>query len=139
MKLFFKKPFFLMIFTALLVLFSCGVVKDCDQIGLAFYNCLKTKDFSYVTTFLDKEALSHTPENVWIDGLRKKDIDLGNVLSVKRIDFETVTKDRVTRVGIKYKVVYSGAVMFEKLEFIQRGSEYKITYYQFNADSLLVY
>jgi len=128
-----------MIFTAWTLLFSCGVIKDCDQIGLAFYNCLKTKDFAFVITLLDEEALKNTPSEVWIEGLRKKDSDFGNVLNVKRIDFETVTKDRVTRVGIKYKVVYSDAVMFEKLEFIQRGSEYKITYYQFNADSLLVY
>ncbi|MBQ5452270.1 MAG: hypothetical protein IIU03_11930 [Bacteroidales bacterium] len=130
--------FMLAAFAVLTFFSSCGVVKNCDEIGMEFYRCLRDGNYEGVLPLLDKEALKYTPEEKWIDGLKYKAKSLGAMFKPQRIAFETVTMERVTRVGIKYKVIYAGADMYEKLEFIERDGEYKITFYQYNPDSLLV-
>ena len=136
-EFFFKITVFFMIFTAC-IFSSCGAVKNCDEIGGEFYNFIKTERFEGVTELVDSEAFKVTPEEMWIENLEKKRHDAGQLLNVRRIDFETLTSDRVTRVGIWYKAVYTRAELFEKLEFIEREDGYKITFYQFDVDSLAV-
>ena len=130
--------FLLTVFAVLPFFSSCGSVKDCDQIGEEFYDCLQNENYERVFSLLDNEALKYTPKEIWLDGFKYKKKNLGTILRAQRIAFERITQDRVTRVGIKYKVIYAGADMFEKLEFIERDGDYKITFYQFNTDSLLV-
>lgn len=139
-----RKKYFMILLASVaavlsIALQSCGSVKDCDKIGGEFYNCLKTRQFSSVVQLIDEDALKATPADSWVNGLITKDQELGALLNVERINFETLTKDRVTTVGIKYKAIYSAGETFEKLEFIERGDRYWITYYQFNEDSTLVY
>ena len=117
---------------------SCGPVKDCDEVGQEFYRSLRDGDIDKAMLQLDPEAISHTPENIWRQGLIKKSSDLGMILNVERNDFESETKDNVTRVAIKYTIQYSKATMFERLEFIERDSRYRITYYKFDEDSTMV-
>ncbi|MBR4266128.1 MAG: hypothetical protein IKQ46_08755 [Bacteroidales bacterium] len=138
MKKILNKTIYTVLLIITIALMSCGSVKQCDQIGIQFYNYLKAKQFEAIIDLLDKEALNASPAEVWLEGLARKDEVFGNVLNVERYDFESVTEDRVTRVGIKYKVIYPEATMFEKLEFVERDNEYKITFYKFDEDSLKI-
>lgn len=117
---------------------SCGPVKDCDEKGNEFYKYLKNKDFEHIDQYLDPEAIENTPIEIWRKGLEKKNADYGLILNVERRDFETHTSDNVTRVAIKYKVTYTKCTMYERLEFIERNADYKITYYGFDEDSTMV-
>lgn len=137
--LFLCKKNFVVIFLCLVFCFGCGAVKDCDEIGNDFFNSLKLRDYDKALSLVDEEAFKYTDKEKWLQGLEHKEENFGLPLSFKRIDFETITQNRVTRVGIKYRVIYVGAELFEKLEFIQRDNQYKITFYQFNSDSTLVY
>ena len=133
----FKITLFLTVLTTF-VFSSCGAVRDCDDTGGEFFRCIKEERVSDVIKLIDAEALKVSPENVWIECLEKKAHKAGQLLSSRRIDFETLTTDRVTRVGIWYKNVYSETELFEKLEFVEREDGFKITYYNFDEDSLAV-
>ncbi|MBQ1696737.1 MAG: hypothetical protein II075_02525, partial [Bacteroidales bacterium] len=87
---------------------------------------------------VDDEAIHNTPRQIWLDGLKEKDKSLGLLLNVQRQDFESYTVDNVTRLAIKYKTYYTNGTMFERLEFIERQGNFKITFYQYNEDSTLV-
>ncbi|MCR5455931.1 MAG: hypothetical protein K6F33_13160 [Bacteroidales bacterium] len=122
----------------LITIFACGAFKQCDEIGNDFYNFLKNKQYDQALQLLDEEALKVTPQQVWLDGLKVKEQQLGLLLSVQRQDFESHTVDNVTRLAIKYKTQYTKGVMYERLEFIERNDDFKITFYRYNADSTLV-
>ena len=117
---------------------SCGAFKQCDDVGTDFYNCLKNKEYDQALQYLDEEATQATPPEIWLNGFKEKDDKLGLLLSVKRQDFESNTKDNVTRLAIKYKNHYTNGIAYERLEFIERAGGFKITFYQYNEDSTLV-
>lgn len=117
---------------------SCGPVKDCDEVGQNFYQSLREGDINKAIQYLDHEALNQTPEDIWRQGLLQKSNNLGMILNIERNDFESETRDNVTRVTIKYKIHYSKATMFERLEFVERDSKYRITFYKFDEDSTMV-
>lgn len=120
------------------IIISCGAFAQCDNIGNDFYNCLKNKDYESAMQFLDEEAIKTTPKEIWLNGLIEKDKSLGLLLSVQRRDFESYTMDNVTRLAIKYKNHYTYGTMYERLEFIERNGDFKITFYKYNEDSTLV-
>lgn len=122
----------------LTIITACGAVKDSDTVGKEFYHCLKERDYEKAMQLLDPEAINYTPADIWDKGLRKNGDALGMILSVERLDFESQTSNNVTRVAIKYKVHYSMGTMYERLEFIERNSEFKITYYKYDEDSTMV-
>lgn len=122
----------------LVIIVSCGAFKQCDEIGGDFYNYLKNQEYDQALQLLDEEALKATPRQVWLDGLKEKDKQLGLLLSVQRQDFESYTSDNVTRLAIKYKTQYTKGIMYERLEFIERKDDFKITFYNYNEDSTLV-
>ncbi|MBQ3656917.1 MAG: hypothetical protein II956_08760 [Bacteroidales bacterium] len=131
--------FMMMAFAVLPFFSSCGSVKDCDYVATEFYDCLRESRYDDVFLLLDKDALQYTPKEIWLNGFKNKEKNFGAMLTAKRIGFESITQERVTRVGIKYKVIYANVDVFEKLEFVERGDgQYKITFYQYNTDSLLV-
>jgi hypothetical protein len=136
------QPLLVILFAVMFILLgglaSCGPVKQCDEVGQEFYKCLKSKNFGQILQYLDEEAIKETPERIWIDGLMRKDHDFGMLLKQECYGFDNETHDNVTRIAIKYRVYYSKCTLFEKLEFIQRQSGYKITYYKFDVDSALV-
>lgn len=117
---------------------ACGAFKQCDEVGVGFYNCLKNRTFDLALQYLDEEAIIATPKDIWLNGLQEKDRQLGFLLSVQRQDFESYTVDNVTRLAIKYKTFYSHGTIFERLEFIEREGDFKITFYQYNEDSTMV-
>ncbi len=123
---------------AIAIAVSCGAVKESDEIGRQFYKCLKESNYDEAVKLLDAEAVNNTKLAIWTEGLRRKGEDLGMILNVERSDFESETSNNVTRTAIKYKVHYSKGTMYERLEFIQRDSEYKITFYQYDEDSTKV-
>lgn len=126
------------ILAMLITVVSCGAFKQCDEIGSDFYNYLKTRQYDLVVQLLDEEALKATPQQIWLDGLKEKDRQLGFLLSVQRRDFESYTVDNVTRLAIRYKNQYSKGIVYERLEFIERNDDFKITFYKYNEDSTLV-
>jgi hypothetical protein len=126
------------ILAMLIAVVSCGAFKQCDEIGSDFYNYLKTRQYDLVVQLLDEEALKATPQQIWLDGLKEKDRQLGFLLSVQRRDFESYTVDNVTRLAIRYKNQYSKGIVYERLEFIERNDDFKITFYKYNEDSTLV-
>ncbi len=126
------------ILAMLIIVVSCGAFKQCDEIGSDFYNYLKTRQYDLVVQLLDEEALKATPQQIWLDGLKEKDRQLGFLLSVQRRDFESYTVDNVTRLAIRYKNQYSKGIVYERLEFIERNDDFKITFYKYNEDSTLV-
>ena len=132
------KTWLIVICAILATMTSCGAYKQCDDIGTDFFNCLKNKDFDLALQYLDDEATETTPRQIWLDGLKEKDKSLGLLLSVQRQDFESYTVDNVTRLAIKYKTQYSKGTMYERLEFIERHGNFKITFYKYNEDSTLV-
>jgi len=117
---------------------ACGPVKDCDEVGQNFYQCLKEGDVNKALQYLDPEAINQTPVDIWRQGLTRKSEDLGMILNVERNDFESETRDNVTRATIKYKIHYSKATMYERLEFAERDSKYRITFYKYDEDSTMV-
>jgi hypothetical protein len=132
-----RHAFFFVAF-AVMFLFSCGAVMDCDSIGSEFYSSLRSGQYEKAVSLVDASVFKHTDKNRWIEGFKYRDRVFGHILTYKRIDFETVTEDCVTRVGIKYKVICTNAELFEKLEFVGYKDGYKITFYRFNTDSTLV-
>ncbi len=120
------------------MLASCGPVKDCDEVGQNFYQSLREGDINKALQYLDPEALNQTPEDIWRQGLMQKSQDLGMILNIERNDFESETSNNVTHVTIKYKIHYSKATMFERLEFVERDSKYRITFYKYDEDSTMV-
>ena len=122
----------------LATIIACGAFKECYDIGDEFFNCLKNKEYDLALKYLDDEALKNTPRDIWLDGLKEKDKSLGILLSIQRQDIESYTVDNVTRLAIKYKTFYTNGTIFERLEFIERQSGFKITFYQYNEDSTMV-
>ena len=133
-----KRAIFIIMCAIITIMASCGAFKQCDDVGTSFYNCLKSQDYDQALQFLDDEAIKATPREIWLDGFKEKDRKLGLLLSVQRQDFESNTKDNVTRLAIKYKNHYTNGVAYERLEFIERMGSFKITFYQYNEDSTLV-
>ena len=134
-----KKRVIIILLSAVIALMaSCGAFKQCDDVGTSFYNCLKGQDYECALQYLDDEAVRATPREIWLDGFKEKESKLGLLLSVQRRDFESYTIDNVTRLAIKYKNHYSNGIAYERLEFIERRGDFKITYYQYNEDSTLV-
>lgn len=121
-----------------IIITSCGAVKDSDETGKEFYKCLKEGNYNKAIDLLDPEATKYTKLEIWTEGLKRKSENLGMILNVERNNFESETSNNVTRTAITYKVHYSNGTMFERLEFIQRDSEYKITYYKYDEDSTKV-
>ncbi|MBQ2096982.1 MAG: hypothetical protein II480_02300 [Bacteroidales bacterium] len=133
-----KRAFFILICAIITFVVSCGAFKQCDDVGTEFYNCLKNRDYDLALQYLDDEAVKATPREIWMDGFKEKDSKLGFLLTVQRRDFESYTVDNVTRLAIKYKNYYTNGVAYERLEFIERMGDFKITFYQYNEDSTLV-
>jgi len=133
-----KRVIFVMLCAVIALMASCGAFKQCDDVGNNFYNCLKSQDYDCALQYLDDEALKVTSREIWLDGFKEKESKLGLLLSVQRRDFESYTMDNVTRLAIKYKNHYSNGIAYERLEFIERMGDFKITYYQYNEDSTLV-
>ena len=120
----------LFLLTLIIGLASCAV-KNADETAMFFYDMVKISDFESAVTVIDPESLTHTPAQVWKDGLIQKQQRMGNLLSYQRTDYYTDTIDNVTRVSITYDVKYSEGILKEKLQFILRNGKYFITFYEF--------
>ncbi len=121
----------LFLITLIIGITSCAV-KNADETGIFFYNMIKINDFDQAVTVIDPEAATHTPLQVWKEGLLQKRNRMGQLLSYQRTDFYTDTIDNITRVSIEYTVKYTEGILKEKLQFICRNEKYFITFYEFN-------
>ena len=121
----------LSIIAVLLLMLSSCAVKNADETAMFFYDMVKISDFDQAVTVIDPESLSHTPAQVWKDGLIQKQQRMGTLLSYQRTDYYTDTIDNITRVSITYDVKYSEGILKEKLQFIVRKGKYFITFYEF--------
>ena len=121
----------LFLITLIIGLASCAV-KNADETAMFFYDMVKISDFESAVTVIDPESLTHTPAQVWKDGLIQKQQRMGQLLSYQRTDFYTDTIDNITRVSIEYTVKYTEGILKEKLQFICRNEKYFITFYEFN-------
>ena len=115
----------------LVIGFTSCAVKNADDTAIFFYNMIKVSDFDQAVTVIDPEALKHTPQQVWKDGLMQKQQRMGQLLSYQRTAFYTDTIDNITRVSIEYDVKYTEGQLKEKLQFILRNGKYFITFYEF--------
>jgi len=116
------------------LLSSCGSVSQSDEVGNGFYEAVKAKDLQKVIAMLDEEALKATSQEVWVEGLENINAQMGDLMNYKRTGFYTSTNNGDTRTTLDYTVTYAKGTLYEKLEFIKRGDEYKITFYQFNEN-----
>ncbi len=114
--------------------FFCSSVSKSGQQGDQFYAYLKNGDHQKILELLDREALkAHTGEE-WIQILESHADEWGNLVSYTNTGFHTETIDGKSIAKLDYTVNTTNGINYEKIEFVKRGSEYKILTYEFDKD-----
>ncbi len=127
----------------LIIIFSVTVflgLNSCESIGEAqatadeFFAALKSNNIEQAMTFFDKSMFDEFGEDKIKGLLEQHNTNFAGILSYSKYGFHTNTANGVTKVMLKFKVETENGIVFERLEFIKRGEEYKLNGYFFNTD-----
>ncbi len=113
--------------------FFSSVSRSGEQ-GDQFYACLKNGDYENILKLLDTEALKAHPKDAWIQILNSHTEQWGNLVSYANTGFHTETIDGKSITKLDYTVNNSKGTIYEHIDFIKRGSNYKILDYEFGLD-----
>ena len=120
--------------TSLFGLNSCESVGDAQAVADEFYSALKTNDYTKALTFFDQTMFDEHGEDKVLALVKQRNTAWGTVLSYSKYGFNTSTNDGVTVVTLKFKVETEKGLVYERLEFIKRGDDYKLNGYFFNPE-----
>jgi len=114
--------------------FFCSSVSQSGEKGDKFYAYLKNGDFEMIVELLDEQAIKAHPKEKWMDLLESRSQYWGKLVTYKNTGFHTETTDGITITKLNYTVDNTNGKVYERIDFVKRGNEYKILAYEFNPD-----
>ena len=114
--------------------FFCSSVSQSGEKGDKFYAHLKNGEYEMILHLLDEQAIRVHPEEKWIELLKSRSQHWGKLVSYKNAGFHTETLDGVTITKLSYTVDNTNGKVYERIDFVKRGKDYKILAYEFNPD-----
>jgi hypothetical protein len=83
-----------------------------------------------ILDLIDKDALNDQPKEQWLNLFKSHAIDRGYLVSYKNTGFHTETLNGLSITRLDYQVTYSKGELKERIDFVKRGSRYKIISYE---------
>lgn len=114
--------------------FLCGSVSKSGKVGDLFYTHLQRNDFQSIIKMLDKDALKQYTAEEWKKLFISRNQFLGKIKSYKNTGFHTNTVEGTNVSILNYEVDNSNGLVYEEIEFVKRGNDYKILTYRFSPD-----
>lgn len=114
--------------------FFCSSVSQSGDTADTFYAYLQSGEYEQIIDLLDEQALKEHPRENWIKLLKSRSGYWGNLVSYKNTGFHTETSNGFTITKLDYTVDNTNGQVFERLNFIKRGSDFKLFAYEFSPD-----
>lgn len=114
--------------------FFCSSVSQSGKMGDQFYGYLQNDDYNSIITMLDKEALKKYTKEEWLELFVSRNRYFGSMKSYKNTGFHINTLNGLQIAKLNYEVDNLNGVVYEEIEFVKRGNDYKIFTYQFTPD-----
>lgn len=114
--------------------FFCSSVSQSGEKGDKFYAHLKKGEYDMIVELLDEQAIKAHPKEKWKDLFKSRSQYWGKLVTYKNTGFHTETTDGITITKLNYIVDNTNGKVYERIDFVKRGSEYKILAYEFNPD-----
>ncbi len=114
--------------------FFFSSVSQSGKMGDQFYGYLQNDDYNSIITMLDKEALSKYTKEEWLELFVSRNRFFGSMKSYKNTGFHTNTLNGLQIAKLNYEVDNLNGVVYEEIEFVKRGNDYKIFTYRFAPD-----
>ena len=114
--------------------FFCSLVSQSGKMGDQFYGYLQKNDYNSILTMLDEEALNKYSKEEWLELFISRNRYFGSLKSYKNTGFHTNTLNGLQIAKLNYEVDNLNGMVYEEIEFIKRGNDYKILTYQFAPD-----
>lgn len=140
-KMLFKKRFmkriaFIFLFSAGFAVWfgACQSVSDAQKTADIFFEALKTENYDKAYSMFDSSIIEQHGKEKLMGLLQKHNNNWPGIQSYSKYSFNTSTNNGITKVSLKFKVETSKGLVFENLEFIKRGNEYKIYGFFFSPD-----
>jgi len=127
-----------LIITLIISGFLFSSVSRSGEQGDQFYSYMKSGDFEKILEIIDQEALKNRSKLERLQILKSRTADWGNLISYKNTGFHTETINGKNITKLDYTIVNSNGEIFEHLDFIKRGSNYKILSYSYISGNKLV-
>ena len=125
--------FFSLLFVTLLAV-SCDSTNDASEYGKEFHEYFKVKDYDGMANMISEKGLSANPKEDWIGVFEGVNEQFGDLKSYTKTGFNTSINDGITKVTLNYTIKFESETLYEQIEFIKEGEEYKIQFYEFNID-----
>ena len=134
----FKMKHFLSFVAALsFILFglsSCESVGEAQKYADSFYSAINSADYERALPMFSENLIAENGEDKILALMQQRNEAWGTIIDYSKYAFNTSTNNGVTYVVLKFKVESGKGLVYERLEFIQNGSDYKINGYFFNPD-----
>jgi len=114
--------------------FFCNSVSQSGKMGDQFYSLLQKNDFNSIIKMLDEDALNEYSQKEWLELFASRNKYLGELKSYKTTGFHKNTTSGLQITKLNYEVHNLNGIVYEEIEFIKRGNDYKILNYQFAPD-----
>ena len=114
--------------------FFCSSVSQSGKIGDQFYDHLQKNDYNSIIAMLDKQALNEYSQQEWIDLFISRNRYFGDLKSYINTGFHINTLNGLQITKLNYEVDNLNGVVYEEIEFVKRGNDYKILTYRFAPD-----
>jgi hypothetical protein len=115
--------------------FFFSSVSRSGEKGDYFYACLKAGNYEKIVDLIDKDALKVQSGQNWLKLFNSRVDELGALVSYKNTGFHTETINGKSITKLDYTVIYLNGKTKERIDFVKRGSEYKIFAYEFNLEN----
>jgi hypothetical protein len=122
------------------VLFGCESVEKAEKVADEFYLAYNTEDEVKMESLFDKTLVIDAGIiSDFYNVINQHWQTFGKETSHKKYGFSSNTNNGETYVMLKYEVeTATGTKVFEKLNFIKRGEEYKIYAFEYNVDKSII-
>ncbi len=114
--------------------FFCSSVSQSGKIGDKFYHHLQKNDYNSIITMLDEDALKEYSKEEWVDLFISRNRYFGHLKSYMNTGFHTNTLNGLQVTKLNYEVDNLNGLVYEEIEFVKRGNDYKILTYRFAPD-----
>ena len=114
--------------------FFCSSVSRSGKMGDQFYSYLQNEDYNSIIEMLDEGALTQYSKKEWIQLFTSRSKYFGSLRSYKNTGFHTNTANGLQIAKLSYEVDNQNGLVYEEIEFVKRGGNYKIFTYRFAPD-----
>ncbi len=131
------KTLFLSISLILIVAFgltSCESVNEAQKNADEFYKNMQSGYYGVAVRFFSQGMFDEYGEEKLLELIKNRDKVWGKIESYSKYGFHTSTNEGGTFVTLKFRVQSEKGLVFERLEFVKKGDEYKLNGYFFNPD-----